>query len=185
MNCKICGAELKRPGEVCNNCMNKLMLEQEEREDNKSIVEVKTKFAIGYEILTHIDSIAIAIFFLIILFSIGGEYVKYSLLAIPIFLIWGVLYLINRKIELMNTKCVFYNTKIVYTYRKIRKKERIIRYQELNEINFDVSYFGKIFNIGTIVIKTNSSNLLKRNIILECVENTPATVEQIQNIIKK
>ena len=37
MNCKICGAELKKPGEMCNNCMNKLLEEQERRNDKRPV----------------------------------------------------------------------------------------------------------------------------------------------------
>ena len=38
MKCKICGVELKKDGELCKNCMNKLMKEQEIRNDKSPCI---------------------------------------------------------------------------------------------------------------------------------------------------
>ena len=62
MNCKICGAELKKPGEMCNNCMNKLLEEQERRNDKRPVYTFKRQFVWGYELLRHIEQIGIVIF---------------------------------------------------------------------------------------------------------------------------
>ncbi len=44
MKCKICGVELKKDGELCKNCMNKLMKEQEIRNDKSPVYTFKSKF---------------------------------------------------------------------------------------------------------------------------------------------
>ena len=184
MKCKICGVELKKEGEICNNCMNKIMMEQEIVHDNQEIYEFKPTFAIGYEILSHIDSVAIAIFLFAILISLGKEYLQITFIAIIFFLIWGILYLIYKKYFIKHINCIFYKTKFVYHYRKIRKKSITIHYRDIKEINYEKTKMGNIFNLGNIIIKTNSKNLLKRNIIIESVRNVEEVLMNVQKIFK-
>ena len=54
MNFKICGVELKKDGELCNNCMNKLLKEQELRNDKSAVYTFKRSFVLGYEIFSHL-----------------------------------------------------------------------------------------------------------------------------------
>ncbi len=184
MRCKICGVELKKEGEICNNCMNKIMLEQEAVHDNEEVYKFKKSFAIGYEILSHIDSISIAIFLIVILISLGKKYLEIVLLAVALFLIWGVLYLIYSKYKNKSVECILYKTKLVYNYRRIRKKSIIVNYRDIKEINCQIPKIGTFFNLGTIIIKTNSKNLLKRNIIIESVKNVEEVFSNIQEILK-
>ena len=182
MNCKICGAELKNKGEVCKNCMNKMMNEKRMKDDNKEIYVLKSKFKIGYELLMKIESIGIALFVIIILLSLGGEYTRYGLVAIPFFLIWGIVYLLFRKIKIESRKCVFYKTKFIYTYRKIRKKQVVISYDNVKEISYQDPTIGKMFNMGNIIITINSKNLLKRNIFIDAVEDVEKAFLELKKI---
>ncbi len=184
MKCKICGTELKRPGEICNNCMNKILLEQEAINDTGEIYTAKRKFAVGYEILSHLDSIGVAIFLIAILISLGKEYLKLGLIAIPFFLVWGILYLLYKRYKIKFSEISFYKTKLVYTYRKIRKKQLTISYRDIKEINYEIPRIAKAFNLGNLIIKNNSKNLLKRILIIENVENIEEVFEEIQKNLK-
>ncbi|MBR3152863.1 MAG: PH domain-containing protein [Clostridia bacterium] len=184
MNCKICGAELKKPGDLCNNCMNKLRLEKESNDDKTEVLNVKKKFAIGYEILSHLDSVGIAIFLIAILISIGGDYSRIGFVAIPLFLFWGIAYLLYEKFRIDSSNVTFYKTKLIYKYRKIRKKTITINYRDIKDISYEETTIGKIFKMGNIVIKTSTGNLLKRNIIIDSVANIAETSVKIQKIMK-
>ena len=182
MKCKICGTELKRPGEICNNCMNKILIEQETINDTGIVCTVKRKFAIGYEILSHIDSVGVAIFLIAILISLGNEYLKIALISIPFFLLWGILYIFYRKYKIKYSECSFYKTKLIYTYRKIRKKQIVISYRDIKEINYEIPRIASFFNMGNLIIRTNSRNLLKKVFIIENIENIKEVFEKIQKI---
>ena len=180
MNCKICGAELKRPGDVCNNCMNKIKLENKVKADKKEVYSIKRKFSIGYEILMKIESIGVAVFVIAILISLGGEYARYGYISIPFFIIWGLIYILYRYFKFKTTSYVFYKTKLVYSYRKIRKKKTIINYEDIKEISYQQPGVGRIFNVGNILITTNSMNLVKRTIFIDAVENVEKTFSDIK-----
>ena len=41
MKCKVCGAELKKDGDICNKCYEKLVKEEEMNMEQKQIVPLK------------------------------------------------------------------------------------------------------------------------------------------------
>ena len=99
MNCRICGAELARDGELCNNCMNKLMAEQALRNDVEECYSFKRKFVLGYEILRHAEQICIVIFMIVLMLSINFSYWKYALLTALVFSVFGIFYLWYLQVE--------------------------------------------------------------------------------------
>lgn len=44
MKCKICGAELRKDGDICNKCYEKLVKEEELENDKKALYELKMKY---------------------------------------------------------------------------------------------------------------------------------------------
>ena len=44
MKCKICGAELRKDGDICNKCYEKLVKEEEIENDKKALYELKMKY---------------------------------------------------------------------------------------------------------------------------------------------
>ncbi|MBR3133456.1 MAG: PH domain-containing protein [Clostridia bacterium] len=184
MNCKICGAELKKTGDLCNNCINKLRLEKASKEDTTEVLKVKRKFAIGYEILSHIETIGIVIFMIAILISIGGDYTRIGFTAIPFFLFCGIIFLLYEKYRISSSELSFYSTKLIYKYKKIRKKTMTINYRDIKDISYEETPISKVFKFGNIIIKTNKGNILKRNIIIDSVANIEETMLKIQKIMK-
>ena len=51
MKCRVCGAELKKDGELCNNCLNRLQQEEAIRGDKTPVYGFKSTFILGYELL--------------------------------------------------------------------------------------------------------------------------------------
>ena len=113
MNCKICGAKLAHEGELCNNCMNKLMKEQEMKNDVNDFFTFRKKFILKYEILRHVEQIGIVIFMIALILSVDFSLWKYALLIAVLFAVYGVLYLIYDKISINSSVCSLYSTKLI------------------------------------------------------------------------
>ena len=180
--CKICGAELKKEGELCNNCMNQIMKEEETKNDVNEIYSFKPSFVLGYQLSTHIENLIVAIIVIAALIYLVSEYFWESMVFLVLFLIAeGLLYAYD-KYKIMNTKCSFYSTKLAYDRVSFFKKRRTeIRYEDVKEFSFSQRRFEKIFNIGTIHIHTASKNLLERHIYIESVKN----VQDVFNDVKE
>lgn len=184
MNCKICGAELKKDGELCNNCMNKLRKEEEIRGDKTSIYSFKSTYVLGYDILRHCEQIGIVIFMIALILSVSLSYWKYALILACVFAIFGILYLIYDKITINSVSCVIYRTKLIYQYGKIRKKVKVIPFSEIEEIFYNQGNAQKLFNVGTIIIKRKTMNIFEKNIFIESVKNVEEVFGTIKEVFK-
>ena len=184
MNCKICGAKLAHEGELCNNCMNKLMKEQEMKNDVNDFFTFRKKFILKYEILRHVEQIGIVIFMIALILSVDFSLWKYVLLIAFLFTIYGVLYLIYDKISLNSTVCSLYSTKLIYNYRKIRKKTKIIPLAEIEDIRYSQSNLQKVFGLGTIVIKRRTRNIMDRFTYIDTVPDIEVVFGKIQEVYK-
>lgn len=182
--CKICGAELKKEGELCNNCMNQIMKEEETRNDVTEIYSFKPKFVLGYQLSTHVENLIVAVIVIATLIYMISSYLLESLIFLVLFLVAEGLLFAYDRYKINNTKCSFYATKLVYdrvSFFKKRKTE--IRYDEVKEFSYSQRRFEKIFNIGTIHIHTASKNPLERHIYIESVKNVQAIFNDVKEKI--
>ena len=69
MKCRVCGAELKKDGELCNNCLNRLQQEEAIRGDKTPVYGFKSTFILGYELLRHCEQIGIVIFMIALIIN--------------------------------------------------------------------------------------------------------------------
>ena len=184
MNCRICGAELARDGELCNNCMNKLMAEQALRNDVEEFYSFKRKFVLGYEILRHAEQICIVIFMIVLMLSINFSYWKYALLTALVFSVFGIFYLWYFKISLNTGVCTLYHYRLVYSYGKFKRRTKEIPFSEIEEIFYNQGNMQKMFNVGTIVIKRRTRNIMDRFTYIESVKNVEQVFGKIQEVFK-
>lgn len=181
MNCKICGAELKREGEICNNCMNKLMEQQRLHNDVEKTYTFKQKFVFGYELARHMEQIGIVIFMIILLLSVNISYWRYAVLLGCIFGIAGILYLLYDEIIINSGTCTLYSYKLTYTKGVFRKKTKQISFSEIEDISYQQGSIQKPFNVGTIIIKKKTRNILDKFIMIESVKDVGKVFENIKN----
>jgi len=185
MNCKICGAELKREGEVCNNCMNKLMEEQRLRNDVNQTYTFKQKFVLGYEILRHIEQIGIVIFMIILILSVEHfSYWRLAVLSGCVFSIIGILYLLYANLTINSGVCSLYNSRLVYTKGWLKKKKKEIPFSEIEEISYKQGTIERYFNIGKIVIDKKSRIIFEKLIVIDSVKNVDQVFENIKNVFE-
>lgn len=184
MNCRICGAELKKPGELCNNCMSKLIKEQEIRNDKSPVYTFKRQFVLGFELLSHIEQIAIVIFMIVLLLSVSFSYWKYAVLIACVFSIFGIIYLWYLRIKINSGSCTLYRSKLVFKYGTFRKKVIEIAYDDIDEIYYNLTNMQQLFKMGTVVIKRKNGNILQRNIYIESIKNIEKVFEKIEEVFK-
>lgn len=185
MNCKICGVELKKDGELCNNCMNKLLKEQELRNDKSVVYTFKRSFVLGYEIFSHIEEIAVAVFLVgVLLASDFNQYWMYALSVGIVFAIVGIGYLIKQKLRIQKETCTLYRTKLVLVRGRFRKKHLEIPFSEIEEISYTQNKAQELFKIGTLVIKRKTRNILERNLYIESIKNVEEVFEKIKEVFK-
>ncbi len=184
MNCKICGAELKKPGELCNNCMNKLLKKQEARNDKTEYYTFKSEFVLGFELLRHIEQICIVIFMIILLLSLDISYWwRYAIIIGCLFSMYGIIYLWYLRAKINSTSCTLYRTKLIYTTGIFKKKSKEIPYDFIEEIFYTQGNMERLFNLGTIVIKKKTRNLLERNMFIDAVRNIDQVFAKIQELM--
>ena len=181
MKCKMCGAELKGKGELCNNCMNQIMKEEEAREDTLKIFEFKRKFVIGYILSQHIESVIIAIIMSAVLIYSSTKFLFESISFLVLVIIVETLIFLYERYKINNSKCTFYVTKLIYEKIVFFKKREIeISYSDIKRISYNKTRFEKIFNLGTIYIKSNTKNILDRNIYIDSVRDVEKVFETIK-----
>lgn len=184
MNCRICGAELAHEGELCNNCMNKLMKEQELRNDVQEFYTFRRKFVLGYELLRHAEQIGIVIFMIVLMLSVSLSYWQYALLTAGIFIVFGVCYLVWSRVSINTGVCTLYHSRLVYSYGKFKRKTKEIPFSEIEEIFYNQGNMQKLFNVGTIVIKRRTRNIMDRFTYIESVKNVDMVFGKIQEVFK-
>ncbi len=181
MKCKMCGAELKKDGELCNNCMNKILKEEEIKKDKVKVYEFKRTFVLGYQLSQHVESLIIAVVMVAVLLVSSLNFLFESIVFLVIVLIGISLIFVYDKYKIKNSKCTFYQTKFIY--KKIaffRRIEVEIPYDEVKEIAYNQTRYEKLFKLGTIYIKTTSKNLLDKNIYIDCIKDVDVVFKTIK-----
>lgn len=182
MKCKICGVELKKDGELCKNCMNKLLKEQEIRNDKTPIYSFKSKFSLGYELLRNSEQIGVAIFTIILVLSVDWSLWKYTVIGACLFIMYEICYFLYLKGSVSRITCTMYRTKLEISKGFFKKKVKEIPYSEIEEISYKQGNMNRLFKNGTIAIKRNTHNIMEKNTYIEAVANIEEVFEKIKEI---
>ncbi len=154
MNCKMCGAELSKPGELCNNCMNKLMKEQELKNDKSVVAVVKGTYNAKYEIIRHAEQIGVVLLAVILLITTG--YWKVALVGGAFFAVVGIISLFIIRAKIRSKSCTIYRSKVVIQYGVLKKKVKEIPFTEIIDMYPHISTFQNLMHVGTFVIRKNN-----------------------------
>ena len=134
--------------------------------------------------LKHIEQIGIVIFMIAIILSVSLSYWKYALLTAGTFIIFGICYLLYSRISINSGVCTVYHARLVYNWGIIKKKSKEIPFSEIEEIYYQQGSLQRLFNIGTIVIKRKTRNLMGRFTYIESIKNVDKVFEKIQEVFK-
>lgn len=135
--CKICGRQLEAKGDICTDCYEGLLEEEENQKDDKVLYTIKAQYKLGYEIMkTPFMFFLITVLIIsLIVTSFQSNIVVgilYSFISIGGFF----LYFLLKKIRIESRVIELYKYKLVYT-RKLHFKNRYeAKYRNIEEIQF-------------------------------------------------
>jgi len=186
MRCKICGAELRKEGDICTNCYKLYQEEEDLKNDSNERLILKRKYSIGYNLVKYWWIFAIFVLSSIVCLS-GGEVLPVLGLVLGLVLIIGFLLFLDKRLA-VGTRAKFYDTKVIYTFNFLFfNTVKVVKYSDITDVAiYPSSIWQKKYNLGDICVYAKGSifgaNLLN-GFQIKNVENVEEVLEEIGNII--
>lgn len=153
MRCRICGAKLKKDGDICNVCYKEFQEEEELKKDTVQKLSINRKYLISYEITKCLEIIVICLLAGVLCFLSGGileALGAFGILAV----ILGVSMAYSKRASI-GTKVIFFEKKVVYTKKfLIFNDEKTIKYSDIRDITYYQTFRQKKFKLGDLCIYT-------------------------------
>lgn len=179
MKCKICGANLRKEGDICKSCYEQYCKEEELEKDVKEVLKLHRKYLPLYQLIQYIDWIAIAIFAFIALLSQSQIAIAIIFIIIAL-IVLGIALALSKKTA-VNTVCTFYEKKIVW---KNKDKMKYLAYTDLKEITYFQSRSQKMFNLADVQFRPEKGNYLVNGFEIKNVPDFENTWKKIEEIIE-
>lgn len=150
MRCQMCGARLKKEGNICKNCYAKYKEEKELFADNEQeIFSVKRKYSPAFNLMKNGEIIVFGLIVVLAGFSSYNIWIG-ILLTILCLVVLGVLMFFNKK-RAKGTKITFCETKLRYRAKyPLVDKEEVIPYKNIKDMAYFQTRSQKKFGIGDI-----------------------------------
>lgn len=150
MRCKMCGAKLKKDGDICKNCYEEYKQQEALKSDNEpEIFRVIRKYSPKFNLLKNGEIILLLLIVILSAFSTFsvGMGIFITILCLVAFGAWMFF---NKK-RAKGTKTIFYETKFKYKAKyPLVDREEIIPYNEVKDMAYFQSKSQKICKIGDI-----------------------------------
>ena len=142
MKCSICGAKLKKPGDICINCYKTYQEEEDLKKDVKVKLKIKRKYSIAYEFYKYTELIIILILAVLGCIAFGNAWSD-ILGVLALFVILGFLFFWDKRIALATT-ATFYEKKMVYTFKFLFfDTHKVVKYSDLKDVSYYQTYRQK------------------------------------------
>ncbi len=185
MRCKICGAKLKKDGDICTSCYKEYLEEEELKKDVNEQLKIKRKYSIAYELVKYIWLFVVFILSSLICISTGG-FLEEILLILVFAIIIGFLLFIDKRIA-MATQVIFYEKKMVYTFKFLFiDKIKVVKYSDLKDITYYQTFRQKKFGFGDLCVYAKGifpGATLLNGFQIKNVENVKEVLETIGQVI--
>lgn len=185
MKCKICGAKLKKDGDICINCYKDYQEEEDLKKDTNVRLKLRRKYSISYEIAKY--SWLFIIFILSFLICIStGTILETIILVVGFLIVLGFLFFIDKRIA-MATQATFYEKKVVYVFKFLFiDTEKVVKYTDLRDVTYYQTFKQKKFGYGDLCIYAKGvfpGATLLNGFQIKNIENVKETLEVIGEII--
>ena len=185
MKCSICGAKLKKQGEVCKNCYQEFKEYEELQKDKNEVLKIKRKYLIKYEILRYLEIIIIFVLSLIALIA-SKSWLEFFLTAFAFVALMGFLLFWDKRVA-NGTTATFYEKMVVYRFKFfIFDTTKIVKYKDLKDVVYYQTYRQKKLGMGDICFYANGSipgATLLNGFQIKNVENLAETLEKIKEVV--
>ena len=185
MRCSICGAKLKKEGDICINCYKAYQEEEDLKKDVKVKLKLKRKYSIAYEFRKYME--LIIIFILAILGCIAFENIWAALLGVLLLIVtMGLLLFLDKRIA-NSTTATFYEKKAVYTFKFLFfDTQTVVTYTDLKDVTYYQTFRQKKFGYGDLCVYAKGAipgATLLNGFQIKNVENVKEVLEQIGEIV--
>ena len=184
MRCRICGAKLKKEGDICNNCYKLYQEEEDLKKDTNVRYKMKRKYSLNYCIVKNFW--IIIIFILSMVCCIAGKSFWSAIGVLLIFLIvMGLLLFLDKRIA-MGTQATFYDKKIIYTFDLLFiHQNKVVKYSNITDIViFSQSIFQRKYDLGDICVYTKGFIPLAGGFYMKNVEAPKEVLQELAKIVK-
>ena len=185
MKCSICGAKLKKAGDLCSNCYKEFQEEEELKKDVNEIFKMKRKYSIKYEMWKYVEIIALFAFCMIVLL-ITGQILAFFGALLFLLVALGVLLFIDKRLA-MGTSVTFYEKKIVYRFKfAIFNKTKVVKYTDLKDVAYYQTFRQKKMGMGDFCFYAKGAipgATLLNGFQIKDIEDAAGTIEKIREII--
>ena len=179
MRCRICGAKLRKEGDICKSCYEEYCKEEALEKDTKEIFKVRRKYLPKYQLTRYGDWYVV--FVIIFAALLAQKQLLPALVTVLVGIVFlGVAMFISKRVS-KNTSCTFYEKKIVYTY-KDRKKT--IAYSDLKNVTYYQNFFQKIFNLADLQFHPTTGSYILGGFEIRNVPDLETNLKRIQEIIE-
>lgn len=185
MRCSICGAKLKKEGDICSNCYKEYQEEETLKKDVNEVFKLKRKYSIAYVIRRYIELLIIFILCLVIfLFS---KRILEAFLVLLIFAgVMGILLFLDKRVSAA-TRATFYETKVVYNFKFLFfNTTKVVKYSDITDISYYQTLRQKSVSFGDICIYAKGAipgATLLNGFQVKNVENVEETLATLREIV--
>lgn len=180
MRCKMCGAKLKKEGNLCRNCYQKMKKEKDLKAENEEVVfRLKRKYSPKFNLLKNGEILLFVIIIILAAFSSFDTWlaILVMILCIILFGVW----MFYNKIRAKGTEIIFYETKLRYKAKyPLVDKEENIAYEDIKDIAYFQTTSQKLCKIGDIRFYTKG---FLSGITVHDIPEVKENIEKIREII--
>ncbi len=182
MRCKICGAELKKEGDICKNCYNEYVEEEKIKSDLKTgrnvLLKLHRKYIPQYQLTKYGDYYVLAIIIILVLAS--DQKFLYLFLSVigMILLLWAVL--AYNKQKAINTTCTFFEDRVVWKYKDNIKT---MKYSELDDVSYFQNRRQRRLDIADVQFRPKKGNYVLNGFEIKNVPDFANMWEKICDIV--
>lgn len=185
MRCSICGAKLKKDGDICTNCYKEFQEEEKLKKDNVEQLKLKRKYSINYEMLRYLELHLIFVLALVVCFSAGGFLEALGVILIYV-AVMGLLLCVDKRIA-MGTKAVFYEKSAKYTFKFLFiDTTKVIKYSDIRDIRYFQTRRQKKYGYGDLCVYAKGvipGSGFINGFQIKNVENVEEVLEKITEIM--
>lgn len=182
MKCKICGAELRKEGDICKKCYAEYVKDGEVKKDLKNekniLLRLHRKYIPSYQLTRYGDYYVLAI--IIILSLIAQKQYLLTILAAIAMIVGLCAVLAYNKKKAINTVCTFYDKRVVWKYKDEVKS---MDYKDLEDVTYYQNFFQKRFDLADVQFRPVKGTYIINGFEIKNVPNFKETWEKVCDIV--
>lgn len=182
MRCKMCGAKLKKEGNICKNCYQKYKKEEELKTVKEEVrLKIKRKYSPKFNLLKNGEGILLVIIFILAAFCTYNVPISILISIICLF-IFGMWMFYNKK-RASGTTITFYETKFRYRAKyPFVDKDEYVAYNDIKDMAYFQTRSQKICKVADIRFYTQG---FLNGITIHDIPDINENFEKIKDIINE